>query len=275
MEKWGLGPDAIKTTNPKLVYTRISGYGQTGPYAQKPGFASVCEGISGFRYVNGFADQAPVRPNLSIGDTIAGIHASLGVVMALFQRQQQVATGEQGKGQVVDVALYEAMFNLMEAVVPEYDGAGEVREPLDHAGATGLVIALNQRLHHGTVAHVHLQQFIPHTSAQLRHARACLELEGVKKYFARERIAVGMQSAGGHANHGVAGLDAAAVEHARFLNHADDRTAHVVLAFLIKPGHLGGFAADQGAVVFRATLREAGHDFLKHIRLQLACAEVI
>lgn len=138
MEKWGLGPEEIKKTNPKLVYTRISGYGQTGPYAQKPGFASVCEGISGFRHVNGFEGQAPVRPNLSIGDTIAGIHAALGVVMALFQRQSAAAKGETEEGQVVDVALYEAMFNLMEAVVPEYDGAGVVREP-SGTTVTGIV----------------------------------------------------------------------------------------------------------------------------------------
>lgn len=138
MEKWGLGPEDIKKTNPKLVYTRISGYGQSGPYAQKPGFASVCEGISGFRHVNGFQGQAPVRPNLSIGDTIAGIHAALGVVMALFQRQSAAAKGEAQEGQVVDVALYEAMFNLMEAVVPEYDGAGVVREP-SGTTVTGIV----------------------------------------------------------------------------------------------------------------------------------------
>lgn len=138
MEKWGLGPEDIKKTNPKLVYTRISGYGQSGPYAQKPGFASVSEGISGFRHVNGFQGQAPVRPNLSIGDTIAGIHAALGVVMALFQRQSAAAKGEAQEGQVVDVALYEAMFNLMEAVVPEYDGAGVVREP-SGTTVTGIV----------------------------------------------------------------------------------------------------------------------------------------
>lgn len=138
MEKWGLGPEDIKKTNPKLVFTRISGYGQTGPYAQKPGFASVCEGISGFRHVNGFEGQAPVRPNLSVGDTIAGIHAALGVVMALFQRQSAAAKGEAEEGQVVDVALYEAMFNLMEAVVPEYDGAGVVREP-SGTTVTGIV----------------------------------------------------------------------------------------------------------------------------------------
>ena len=124
MEKWGLGPEDVKKTNPELVYARISGFGQSGPYASRPGFASVCEGMSGFRYVNGFPDQAPVRPNLSIGDTVAGIHAALGVVMALYAREKGNASG-----QVVDVALYEAMFNLMEGVVPEFSGAGVVREP--------------------------------------------------------------------------------------------------------------------------------------------------
>ncbi len=123
MENWGLGPDEIKQLNPKLIYARISGYGQNGPLAQKPGFASVCEGFSGFRAINGFPDQAPVRPNLSIGDTLAGIHAALGITLALLERNKNQ------QGQVVDVAIYEAMYNLMEAVIPEYDGAGVVREP--------------------------------------------------------------------------------------------------------------------------------------------------
>ena len=134
MESWGLGPDEIKKSNPKLVYARISGYGQTGPYASKPGFASVCEGISGFRYVNGFADQAPVRPNLSIGDTISGIHAALGITLALLNRERN----NEGNGQVVDVALYESMFNLMEAVVPEFSGAGVIRQP-SGTTVTGIV----------------------------------------------------------------------------------------------------------------------------------------
>jgi len=144
MEAWGLGPEEIKTTNPKLVYARISGYGQTGPYSSKPGFASVCEGISGFRYVNGFADQAPVRPNLSIGDTIAGIHAALGIALALLERERS----EDGEGQVIDVALYEAMFNLMEAVVPEFDGAGVVREP-SGTTVTGIVPTNTYRCRNG------------------------------------------------------------------------------------------------------------------------------
>ena len=132
VENWGIGPEEFKQSNPKLVYARISGYGQTGPYASKPGFASVCEGISGFRYVNGHPDQTPVRPNLSIGDTISGIHAALGICLALLEQKNS------GKGQVVDVALYESMFNLMEAVVPEYDGANVIRQP-SGSTVTGIV----------------------------------------------------------------------------------------------------------------------------------------
>jgi crotonobetainyl-CoA:carnitine CoA-transferase CaiB-like acyl-CoA transferase len=132
VEKWGIGPDEFKQSNPKLVYARISGYGQTGPYSSKPGFASVCEGISGFRYVNGHPNQTPVRPNLSIGDTISGIHAALGICIALLEQKKS------GSGQVVDVALYESMFNLMEAVIPEYDGAGVIREP-SGSTITGIV----------------------------------------------------------------------------------------------------------------------------------------
>ena len=132
VEKWGIGPEAFKQTNPGLVYARISGYGQTGPYADKPGFASVCEGMSGFRYVNGHKGEAPVRPNLSIGDTISGIHAALGIAMALLEKR------ESGEGQVVDVALVESMFNLMEAVIPEFDGAGVIREP-SGSTVTGIV----------------------------------------------------------------------------------------------------------------------------------------
>ncbi|MGR8920000.1 MAG: CaiB/BaiF CoA transferase family protein [Gammaproteobacteria bacterium] len=132
MEKWGLGPDAFKTSNPGLIYARISGYGQTGPYAPKAGFASVCEAFGGFRYVNGFPGEPPVRPNLSIGDTLAGIHAALGVLLAYIGRQRD------GAGQVVDVAIFEAVFNLLEAVIPEYDGAGVVRQP-SGSTLTGIV----------------------------------------------------------------------------------------------------------------------------------------
>lgn len=142
MEKWGLGPEEFKESNPGLIYTRISGYGQTGPSAPKPGFASVCEGFGGFRYVNGFPDEAPVRPNLSIGDTLAGIHAAFGILLAYINRVND------GKGQIVDVAIFEAVFNLLEGVVPEYDGAGMIREP-SGSTITGIVPSNTYRCEDG------------------------------------------------------------------------------------------------------------------------------
>lgn len=125
LEEWGLAPEQLKKDNPNLITARISGYGQDGPYSSKPGYASVCEGFSGFRYVNGFAGEPPVRPNLSIGDTIAGLHAMLGICLALLARERGNVNG----GQEIDVALYESMFNLLEAVIPEFSGAGVQREP--------------------------------------------------------------------------------------------------------------------------------------------------
>jgi crotonobetainyl-CoA:carnitine CoA-transferase CaiB-like acyl-CoA transferase len=134
LEKWGMSPAELKALNPELVVARVSGYGQTGPYAAQPGFASVCEGFAGFRYVNGFPGGAPVRPNLSMGDTLAGLHAVLGILLALTARQRGKVAG----GQVVDVAIYESVFNMLEGVVPEYDGAGVVREP-SGSTLTGIV----------------------------------------------------------------------------------------------------------------------------------------
>ena len=137
LEAWNLDPVSLQEDNPNLIYARISGYGQTGPYAEKPGFASACEAISGFRFVNGYPGEAPVRPNLSIGDTVSGLHAVIGILMALRAKDQAVEQGISG-GQVVDVALYESMFNLLEAVIPEYDGAGVVRQP-SGTTVTGIV----------------------------------------------------------------------------------------------------------------------------------------
>ena len=118
LEKWNLGWDALSRENPKLVLVRISGYGQTGPYRGRPGFAAIAEGMAGFRYITGFPDRPPARPNLSIGDTIASLHGVIGALMALHS----------GKGQIVDVALYEVMFNCMESLLPEYAAGGYVRE---------------------------------------------------------------------------------------------------------------------------------------------------
>jgi crotonobetainyl-CoA:carnitine CoA-transferase CaiB-like acyl-CoA transferase len=125
LESWGLSPEELRASNPDLIVARISGYGQTGPYAKRPGYASVCEGFGGLRYVNGVPGEAPVRANLSIGDSLAGIHAALGVALALVGRLR-----DQGSpAQTVDLGIFEAVYNLLEGVVPEFDGAGVVREP--------------------------------------------------------------------------------------------------------------------------------------------------
>src|SRR6266404_9559325 len=123
MEKWGLGYEELKKENPGIILARISGYGQIGRNAQKPGFAAVAEAFGGLRYVTGEPDRPPVRPNLSLGDSVAGLHAALGIVMALYHRD---AKG--GSGQVIDVALYETVLNLMEGTIPEFDLAGVKRE---------------------------------------------------------------------------------------------------------------------------------------------------
>jgi len=123
MEGWGLGPDALLALNPRLIMLRISGYGQTGPYRDRPGFGVVAEAMSGLRHLTGEPGRVPVRVGVSIGDTLAALHGVIGVLMALHHRQ---ATGQ---GQVVDVALYEAVFNCMESLLPEYSAFGAVRGP--------------------------------------------------------------------------------------------------------------------------------------------------
>ncbi len=145
MEKWHLGPDDVAAVNPDLVYARVSGYGQTGPYAARPGFASVCEGFGGFRYVNGHPGEIPVRPNLSIGDTLAGMHAAFGILLAWIHRLRGRASNG---GQVVDVSIFESVFNMMEGVVPEYSGAGVVREP-SGSTITGIVPSNTYRCRDG------------------------------------------------------------------------------------------------------------------------------
>lgn len=133
MESWGLGPEQFESSNPKLVYTRVSGYGQDGPYSTMPGYASVCEAVAGMRYVNGFSGEAPVRANLSLGDTFAGLHAVIGILLALVNKH-----ANDGAGQTVDVSIVESIFNMMEGVVSEYDGAGAIREP-SGTTVTGIV----------------------------------------------------------------------------------------------------------------------------------------
>jgi crotonobetainyl-CoA:carnitine CoA-transferase CaiB-like acyl-CoA transferase len=123
LEGWGLGWNDLSTINPGLVLVRISGYGQDGPYRDKPGFAAIAEAVGGLRYLMGYPDRAPVRAGVSLGDTLAALYAVIGALVALHHRN---VNG--GKGQVVDAALYEAVFSVTESLIPEYSRLGFVRE---------------------------------------------------------------------------------------------------------------------------------------------------
>jgi crotonobetainyl-CoA:carnitine CoA-transferase CaiB-like acyl-CoA transferase len=128
LERWGLGYEELKKENPGIILARISGYGQTGPNAHKPGFAAVAEAFGGLRYVTGEPERPPVRANLSLGDSVAGLHAALGILMALYHRDVRRADAKGGRGQVIDIALYETVLNLMEGTIPEFDLAAVKRE---------------------------------------------------------------------------------------------------------------------------------------------------
>jgi formyl-CoA transferase len=124
LEKWGLGWEELHQANSKLIMLRISGYGQDGPRRDEPGFAAIGEAMAGLRYITGHPNEVPVRAGVSLGDTIAGLHGALGVLLALYERD---ARG--GQGQMIDVALYEAVFNLTESLLPEYSAFGTIRQP--------------------------------------------------------------------------------------------------------------------------------------------------
>jgi len=125
LEKWGLDPESLHVINPGLIIARVSGFGQTGPYSSRPGFASVGEAMGGLRYINGFPDQPPPRTGISLGDSLAGMFATQGVLMALYWRD----TIGKGKGQVVDASITESCFAMLESALPEYDKVGFIREP--------------------------------------------------------------------------------------------------------------------------------------------------
>ncbi|KVU41713.1 CoA-transferase [Burkholderia ubonensis] len=123
LEGWGLGWDALSAINPGLIMLRVSGYGQTGPYRDRPGFGVIAEAMGGLRHLTGEPGRTPVRVGVSLGDSLSGLHGLIGVLLALRHREQQG-----GNGQVVDVALYESVFNMMESLLPEYAVFGAVRE---------------------------------------------------------------------------------------------------------------------------------------------------
>jgi crotonobetainyl-CoA:carnitine CoA-transferase CaiB-like acyl-CoA transferase len=123
MEKWGMGYEDLRAINPGVIMVRVSGWGQTGPYASRPGYANVAEAVGGLRYTSGYPDRPPVRTGTSIGDTLAALHAVIGALTAVYHRDVNGGTG-----QVVDVAIYESVFNMMESTLAEYDKLGYVRE---------------------------------------------------------------------------------------------------------------------------------------------------
>ena len=134
MEGWGLAPDDLLALNPRLIVLRISGYGQTGPYRDRPGFGVVAEAMSGLRHLTAEPGRVPVRVGVSIGDTLAALHGVIGILLALQHRHASISPeAPQGRGQVIDVALYEAVFNCMESLLPEYSAFGAVREPAGSA----------------------------------------------------------------------------------------------------------------------------------------------
>ena len=128
LEGWGMDYESLARANPGLIMLRISGYGQTGPYRDLPGFGAIGEAMGGLRHLTGEPGRVPVRCGISIGDTLAALHGTIGVLMVLYHRK---VNG--GKGQVIDVALHEAVFNVMESLVPEYSAFGAVREPAGSA----------------------------------------------------------------------------------------------------------------------------------------------
>jgi len=127
MEEWGLGYEDLKKLNPRLVMARISGYGQDGPYRDRPGFGIIAESMGGLRYLSGEPGRVPVRVGVSIGDTLAALHGVIGILMALYHRDRDGKKAG-GEGQVIDIALYESVFNCMESLLPEYSAFGVVRE---------------------------------------------------------------------------------------------------------------------------------------------------
>ena len=134
LEKWGLGYETLAAENPGLIMLRISGYGQTGPYRDLPGFAVVAEAMGGLRHLMGEPGRVPVRAGVSLGDTLAALHGVIGVLLALQARTQSISeAAPKGRGQVVDVALYESVFNCMESLLPEYSVFGAVRQPAGSA----------------------------------------------------------------------------------------------------------------------------------------------
>jgi formyl-CoA transferase len=221
MEGWGLGPEALQAINPRLIMLRISGYGQTGPYRDKPGFGVVAEAMSGLRHLTAEPGRVPVRVGVSIGDTLASLHGVMGILMALHERQRS------GLGQVIDVALYEAVFNCMESLLPEYSAFGAVREAAGSA-LPGIAPSNAYRCADGGYALIagngdSIFKRLMHTMGRedLGHDPALVDNAGRVKRVAEIDAAIGAWTAERSVSEVLADLDKAAVPAGRIYTVAD------------------------------------------------------
>jgi formyl-CoA transferase len=221
MEGWGLGPEALQAINPRLIMLRISGYGQTGPYRDKPGFGVVAEAMSGLRHLTAEPGRVPVRVGVSIGDTLASLHGVMGILMALHERQRS------GLGQLIDVALYEAVFNCMESLLPEYSAFGAVREAAGSA-LPGIAPSNAYRCADGGYALIagngdSIFKRLMHTMGRedLGHDPALVDNAGRVKRVAEIDAAIGAWTAERSVSEVLADLDKAAVPAGRIYTVAD------------------------------------------------------
>lgn len=173
LEKWGLGYDALSKLNRGLIMVRVSGYGQTGPYSQRPGYGVVCEAVGGLRYVNGDPSTPPARANIALTDCITGLYAAFGAMMALRHRERS------GEGQVIDTALYECAFSFMESHVPSYEKLGYVAE---REGSAHVDSVINNLFTTGDGVYVHIQ------GSQTNSFRRLCEAMGMPQVFADVRF---------------------------------------------------------------------------------------
>ena len=275
LEKWQLGPAQLWEANPGLVVARVSGYGQTGPYAPRAGFASVAEAMGGIRYINGFPGEPPPRMHVSLGDSLAGMVAAMGILAALYKRD---ALGF-GRGQVVDVSLLESCFSLLEGTVPEFDRLGIVRGP----GGTGLkgvapsnifkssddkwmVIAANAANVFRRLCEAMGQPELaddPRFSTHLARGDNQEEIEGIVEAWAAERTAAEidriLNEAGVICGPIYTIEDIFADEHYRaremLLEHVDPEFGEY-----LGPGIVPKFSETPGAVRWSATWEEGSHN---------------
>jgi formyl-CoA transferase len=275
LERWNLGPDRLWEVNPGLVIARISGYGQTGPYAERAGFASVSEAMGGIRHINGFPDEPPPRLHISLGDSLAGMFAAQGILAALYRRD---ALGGK-RGQVIDVSLMEAAFALLESTVPEYDRLGVIRGP----GGTGLkgvapsnifkssdgkwmVIAANADKVYGRLCEAMGRPELatdPRFATHIARGENQVELEGIVADWAKQHTAAEIDRVLNEAGvicgpiYTIADIFEDPQFQARemLVKHVDEEFGEY-----IGPGIVPKFSETPGAVRWSATWREGSHN---------------